>query len=128
MNYIEAEEYLNSFVNYENIPGISYASPDYDLRHVEEVLHQIGNPHLAARTVHIAGTKGKGSVAAMIAQVLTDSGYKTGLYTSPHLHNLRERIKVDGTLISEEAFAELMTKLKPYLEAANRRQLTFFEV
>jgi len=128
MNYIEAEEYLNSFVNYENIPGISYASPDYDLGHVEEVLHQIGNPHLAARTVHIAGTKGKGSVAAMIAQVLTDSGYKTGLYTSPHLHNLRERIKVDGTLISEEAFAELMTKLKPYLEAANRRQLTFFEV
>jgi len=128
MNYIEAEEYLNSFVNYENIPGISYASPDYDLRHVEEVLHQIGNPHLAARTVHIAGTKGKGSVAAMIAQVLTDSGYKTGLYTSPHLHHLRERIKVDGTLISEEAFAELMTKLKPYLEAANRRQLTFFEV
>ena len=128
MNYIEAEEYLNSFVNYENIPGISYASPDYDLRHVEEVLHQIGNPHLAARTVHIAGTKGKGSVAAMIAQVLTDSGYKTGLYTSPHLHNLRERIKVDGTLISEEEFAELMIKLKPYLEAANRRQLTFFEV
>jgi len=128
MNYIEAEEYLNSFVNYENIPGISYASPDYNLGHVEEVLHQIGNPHLAARTVHIAGTKGKGSVAAMIAQVLTDSGYKTGLYTSPHLHNLRERIKVDGTLISGEEFAELMAELKPYFEAVNRRQLTFFEV
>ena len=127
MNYIEAEEYLNSFVNYENIPGISYASVDYNLGHVEEVLCQVGNPHLAARTVHIAGTKGKGSVAAMIAQVLTLSGYKTGLYTSPHLHNLRERITVDGTLISEEQFAQLMTELKPYFEAANVRQLTYFE-
>ena len=73
MNYIEAEGYLNSFTNYENIPGILYASVDYDLSHVEELLRQIGNPHLAARTVHISGTKGKGSVAAMVAQVLTDS-------------------------------------------------------
>jgi len=127
MNYIEAEEYLNSFVNYENIPGISYVSVDYNLGHMDEVLRQLGNPHLAARAVHIAGTKGKGSVAAMVAQVLTLLGYKTGLYTSPHLHNLRERIAVDGTLISEEQFAELMTELKPYFEAVNVRQLTFFE-
>ena len=127
MNYTQAVEYLNTFVNYENIPGISYASLDYSLKHVEEVLRRVGNPHLAARTVHIAGTKGKGSVAAMVAQVLTESGYKTGLYTSPHLHSLRERIKIDGALISEEEFAEMMTELKPYFEAASRRQLTFFE-
>ena len=69
MNYSQAEDYLNSFVNYEQIPGISYAQPGYDLRHVEELLNRMGSPQLAARTIHIAGTKGKGSVAAMIAQV-----------------------------------------------------------
>ena len=131
MNYSQAEEYLDSFVNYENIPGISYASADYSLRHMEELLHQIGDPHLAGKTVHIAGTKGKGSVAAMIAQVLTTSGYKTGLFTSPHFHSLRERIRVDGSLISEEEFAALMMELKPYFEAINHdpvyRQLTYFE-
>ena len=119
MNYSQAEEYLNSFINYENIPGISYASHDYSLKHVEDFLHRIGDPHLAARTVHIAGTKGKGSVAAMIAQVLSTSGYRTGLYTSPHLHTLRERIRVDGRLISQSEFTSLMTELKPYFDSVN---------
>jgi len=119
MNYSQAEEYLNSFINYENIPGISYASHDYSLQHVEDFLHRIGDPHQAARTVHIAGTKGKGSVAAMIAQVLSTSGYRTGLYTSPHLHTLRERIRVDGRLISQSEFTSLMTEFKPYFDSVN---------
>jgi dihydrofolate synthase/folylpolyglutamate synthase len=131
LNYSQAEEYLNSFVNYEQIPGISYAQPGYSLRHVEELLNRMGNPQLAARTIHITGTKGKGSVAAMIAQVLSGSGYKTGLYTSPHLHNLRERISVDGTLISEAEFAAAMAKIKPFVESMKQdsafRQLTYFE-
>lgn len=131
MNYKQAEEYLDSFINYENIPGISFASPDYNLRHVEELLHRIGNPHLAAKTVHIAGTKGKGSVASMIAQVLGTSGYRTGLFTSPHFYSLRERIRVDGRLILEEEFAALVTEAEPYFEAMNHdplyRQLTYFE-
>jgi dihydrofolate synthase/folylpolyglutamate synthase len=131
LNYSQAEEYLNSFVNYEQIPGISYAQPGYSLRHVEELLNRMGNPQLAARTIHIAGTKGKGSVAAMIAQVLSASGYKTGLYTSPHLHNLRERISIDGTLISEADFAAAMAEVKPFIESMKQdtslRQLTYFE-
>jgi len=131
LNYSQAEEYLNSFVNYEQIPGISYAQPGYNLRHVEELLNRMGNPQLAARTIHIAGTKGKGSVAAMVAQVLSDSGYKTGLYTSPHLHTLRERISVDGSLISEAEFAAAMAEVKPFIESMKHdsafRQLTYFE-
>jgi dihydrofolate synthase/folylpolyglutamate synthase len=131
MNYSQAEEYLNSFVNYEQIPGITYAQPSYSLRHVEELLNRMGNPQLAAKTIHIAGTKGKGSVAAMIAQVLSSSGYKTGLYTSPHLHNLRERISIDGSLISEAEFAAAMAEVKPFIESmkhdASFRQLTYFE-
>jgi dihydrofolate synthase/folylpolyglutamate synthase len=131
LNYRQAEEYLNSFVNYEQIPGISYAQPGYSLRHVEELLNRMGNPQLAARTIHIAGTKGKGSVAAMIAQVLTGSGYKTGLYISPHFHTLRERISVDGSLISEADFAATMAEVKPFIESMKRdtsfNQLTYFE-
>jgi dihydrofolate synthase/folylpolyglutamate synthase len=131
LNYSQAEEYLNSFTNYELIPGITYAQPGYSLRHVEELLSRMGNPQLAAKTIHIAGTKGKGSVAAMIAQTLSASGYKTGLYTSPHLHNLRERIGVDGSLISEAEFAAAIAEVKPFIESmkqdATFRQLTYFE-
>jgi dihydrofolate synthase/folylpolyglutamate synthase len=131
LNYSQAENYLNSFVNYEQIPGISYAQPGYSLRHVEELLNRMGDPQLAARTIHIAGTKGKGSVAVMIARVLSSSGYKTGLYTSPHLHTLRERINVGGSLISEADFAAAMAEVKPFIESmkqdASFRQLTYFE-
>jgi len=131
LNYAEAEEYLNSFVNYEQIPGITYAQPGYSLNHVEELLNRMGNPHLSARTIHIAGTKGKGSVAAMTAQVLTGSGYETGLYISPHFHTIRERISVDGNLISEADFAAAMAEVKPFVEAMKQdstlRQLTYFE-
>jgi len=131
LNYSQAEEYLNSFTNYELIPGITYAQPSYSLRHVEELLNRMGNPQLAARTIHIAGTKGKGSVVAMIAQVLSASGYKTGRYTSPHLHNLRERISIDGSLISETDFAAAMAEVKPPIESMKQdtsfRQLTYFE-
>jgi dihydrofolate synthase/folylpolyglutamate synthase len=131
LNYSQAEEYLNSFVNYEQIPGISYAQPGYSLEHVKELLNRMGNPQLADRTIHIAGTKGKGSVAVMIAQVLSNSGCKTGLYTSPHLHTLRERISVDGCLISEAEFAAAMAEVKPFIESMKQdaafRQLTYFE-
>ncbi len=131
MNYRQAEDYLNTFTNYEQIPGITYAPSDYTLRHVEEFLDRMGNPQSAARTIHIAGTKGKGSVAAMIAQVLSSSGYKTGLYTSPHFHTLRERIAIDGVLISEADFAVAMAEVKPFIESTRQdssfRQLTYFE-
>lgn len=99
---------------------------------MEHLLSLLGNPHLAAKTVHITGTKGKGSVAAMIASVLTTSGYRTGLYTSPHLLNLRERIKVGGNSISETEFAASMTEIMPAIESMKQsgryRELTYFEV
>jgi len=132
LNYSQAEEYLNSFINYEQIPGISYVQPDYSLKHVEELLNRMDNPQLVAKTIHIAGTKGKGSISAMIAQVLSSSGYKTGLYTSPHFHTLRERISIDGSLISEAEFAAAMAEIKPFIESMRKdtafRQLTYFEV
>ena len=131
MNYQQAEDYIFSYTDYEKAP-MPHDPAFYDLRRVEELLTRLGNPHLAARSVHIAGTKGKGSVAAMVASALSVSGYTTGLYTSPHLHIWRERMRVNGGPISEEEFVALVEKLKPEVEAVNRKatygQLTTFEL
>lgn len=132
MNYRQAEDYILNFTDYEKIPGSHYTSANYDLRRVEALLKRLGTPHFMAKTIHVAGTNGKGSTAAMVAEVLSTSGYKTGLFTSPHLHTLRERIKVNGGLISEEEFANLVSELQPEIEAINYKvpygRPTTFEV
>ncbi len=129
--YQQALDYLYSFIDYETMPR-PHDAASYDLRRMDELLARLGNPHLRAKSVHIAGTKGKGSTAAMLASALTASGYTTGLYTSPHLIDLRERIRVDGELISEADLVSLVEKLKSEVEAVNRKasygQLTTFEL
>lgn len=129
--YQAALDFLYSFVDYET--SHQPRSPlNYDLRRMDELLARLGNPHLKARTVHIAGTKGKGSTAAMVASVLTAAGYRTGLYTSPHLVDIRERMRVDGRLIPKADFMRHVEKLKPEVEAVNARasygRLTTFEL
>ncbi len=132
MDYRQAEAYVLSFTDYEKTPGIAYTSANYDLRRMEKLLEPLGNPHLSTKTVHIAGTKGKGSTAAMIAQVLHTAGYKTGLFTSPHLLTLRERAKINNALISEAEFASIVTRLQPLVERMNKEAaygaLTTFEI
>jgi dihydrofolate synthase/folylpolyglutamate synthase len=129
--YQQALDYLYSFIDYETM-RLPRDAIHYDLRRMEELLVRLDTPHLKAKSVHIAGTKGKGSTAAMIASVLSTSGYKTGLYTSPHLGDIRERIRVDGELILEAEFIDLVAKLKPEVEAVNLKgtygQLTTFEL
>ena len=130
-HYQQALDYIYSFIDLEREPGPRSKST-FDLRRMDELLGRVGNPHLKARSVHIAGTKGKGSVAAMIASVLTTAGYTTGLYTSPHLHSYNERIRLDNRLISNEELVALVAKLKPHVEAVNREakygKLTTFEI
>jgi dihydrofolate synthase / folylpolyglutamate synthase len=96
------------------------------------LLDRLGNPQIGRRTVHIAGTKGKGSTAAMISSVLSAGGYRTGLFTSPHLMSWQERIAIGGRPISKAAFAGLVAELKPHVELINKEQahgkLTTFEV
>ncbi|MCL2281372.1 MAG: Mur ligase family protein, partial [Dehalococcoidia bacterium] len=129
--YRDALGYLYSFVDYENSQQVR-SSANYDLRRMEELLVRLGNPHLCAPSVHIAGTKGKGSTAAMIASVLTASGYRVGLYTSPHLIDIRERMRLNGRLISRVALVSCVEQLKPEVELINARasygRLTTFEV
>ncbi|HIE39538.1 MAG TPA: bifunctional folylpolyglutamate synthase/dihydrofolate synthase, partial [Anaerolineae bacterium] len=83
-----------------------------DLTRVERLLDRLGNPHRAYPSIHIAGTKGKGSTAAMVESALRAGGYRTGLYTSPHLHTFRERIRVGGGLISREEVVALVEELR----------------
>jgi len=131
VNYQQAQDYIFGYTDYEKVP-MPHALASYDLRRVTELLARLGNPHLRARSVHIGGTNGKGSTAAMIASVLTASGYVTGLYTSPHLNTIRERFTIDRALITEEEFAAIATRLKPEVEEVNRRatygELTTFEL
>ncbi|UCD08014.1 MAG: bifunctional folylpolyglutamate synthase/dihydrofolate synthase, partial [Dehalococcoidales bacterium] len=129
--YQQALDYLYSFVDYESTPRPRDAE-HYDLRRMDELLERLGNPHLKARTVHIAGTKGKGSVAAMISSVLTNAGYRTGLFTSPHLHAFNERIRADGELIADAEITALVKKLQSEVQVVNEKatygKLTTFEL
>jgi len=132
VDYRESLHYLLSFTDFEKLPGSAYSAANFDLRRMAELLSPLGNPHLKPRTVHIAGTKGKGSTAAMIASALSSAGYRTGLYTSPHLHTFRERMVVDGHMVEEETFADIVGRVRPAVEEVNRRhqygELTTFEI
>jgi dihydrofolate synthase/folylpolyglutamate synthase len=129
MNYQAALDYILSFADYEREPRSAVV---FDLRRMEMLLEKMGNPHLGAIPIHVAGTKGKGSTAAMIASILTRAGYKTGLYTSPHIHDFTERIQIDRVPITKEEFARLVEIMKPQVEAVNKfgvfGQLTTFEL
>jgi dihydrofolate synthase / folylpolyglutamate synthase len=132
LSFADALSYLDSFVNYERQPGVSYTRESFDLTGFERFLARLDNPHHRLKTVVVAGTKGKGSTAAMIASIAQAAGLKAGLYTSPHLCSVRERIRVDGEIVSEESFAALVSELMPHIEAAGmagvRRYRTFFEI
>jgi len=129
VNYQAALDYVLAFADYERLPRSAVV---FDLRRVEMLLERLGNPQVAARSVHIAGTKGKGSTAAMIASMLTESGYRTGLYTSPHLLSFTERIRIDGRNIAEVDFARLVEAIMPEAGAVNQSgglgELTTFEL
>ena len=129
MDFPAAIDYILSFADYERMPRSAVV---FDLRRIERLLARLSNPQNAAKSVHIAGTKGKGSTAAMLASILKQSGYRTGLYTSPHLLSIRERIQVDGQQISEDEFARLAGRIEPEVEAVNTSgdlgELTTYEI
>jgi dihydrofolate synthase / folylpolyglutamate synthase len=132
MDYKKSVDYIFGHTNYEMIPRVPHVQANYDLRRVFTALQLLDNPHLKAKSLLITGTNGKGSTSAMLASVLTTNGFKTGLYTSPHLHTMRERFVIDGGMISEKEVAEITTLIQPCIEAVNREAvfgiLTVFEI
>ena len=123
MTYTQTLDFLFSQLPaYHRIGKAAYRS---DLENTILLDNYFKNPHFKYPTIHIAGTNGKGSVAHMIASVLQEAGYKTGLYTSPHLKDFRERIKVNGEMISENEVVTFVTKHKDIIESLKP---SFFEM
>jgi len=146
MTFPETIQYLESFINYEKILLYPYKE-SLRLERINNFLAGIGNPQDSLRCLHIAGTKGKGSTCAFITYILREAGYRVGLYTSPHLSDFRERIRVlshkpqatshkppiefEG-MISEDELTDLVERLRPAIEKYNQKSkygpLSFFEV
>ncbi len=123
MNYQETLEYL-----YTQLPMFSRIGPPafkHDLVNTIALCDALGNPQTKFKSVHIAGTNGKGSVSHMLAAILQTAGYKTGLYTSPHLKDFRERIKINGNMIPEEAVTDFTKTIKALIE---KIEPSFFEI
>jgi dihydrofolate synthase/folylpolyglutamate synthase len=128
LSHRQAVDYIYSFTNYELTDPAHLPADAWGLDNTRSLLARIGNPHLAYPTLHIAGTKGKGSVAALCAQSLVEAGQRTGLYVSPHLQDFRERIQVDGEWIDPDSLSILVEDIRPHAEALRPDGLTWFEV
>ena len=124
--YQAALDYLYSYVDFSMTKGQIYTPESYHLNNMKILLEQMKEPQLAYPVIHIAGSKGKGSTAAMLASILQQSGYKVGLYTSPHLIDFCERIQINGEPISHERFVSLINTYKPLIESIKKN--TTFEI
>ncbi len=108
----DALDFLYGFINYEAKTGVPYTGEHYNLDRFREFLDRLGNPEAGLNCIHIAGTKGKGSTAAIIAALLSAHGARTGLFTSPHLISIRERFRINGTAIPETDFITFVSQLE----------------
>ena len=124
--YNQALDYLYSFVDYSLKHSSELAKADFNLDRMFALMESLGNPQAKYPIIHVAGTKGKGSVSALCASALQSAGYKTGLYTSPHLLDYVERIQIDGKPITHEQLVDLVDEIKPHV--AQIEKLTTFEI
>jgi dihydrofolate synthase/folylpolyglutamate synthase len=124
-NVAQAAGYLARFTDYERMTGGRYAGQPYDLRRMAQLLDALGHPERGFPSVHIAGTKGKGSTAHFAEAVFRAHGLRTGLYTSPHLVHMLERIRLDGEPVSESRFVQAMNRMR---SAMDRLRPTYFEI
>jgi dihydrofolate synthase/folylpolyglutamate synthase len=124
--YQEALDYIYSFVDYSIERIYRYSADVFDLARVRDLLDRLGSPHTKYPSIHIAGTKGKGSVAAYVSACLQAGGYKTGLYTSPHLQRFTERIQVNYDEIEEGFVADLTDRLREHVPSV--KDLTTYEL
>ena len=124
--YQEALDYIYSFIDYSLKKNFQFSPEKFNLARMRSFLTYLGEPHQQYPLIHIAGTKGKGSVAAMCSSALQAAGYRVGLYTSPHLHDYTERIQVNGCPIPHAEVVALVKEIKPYLDRGT--ELTTFEI
>ncbi|WP_146682187.1 bifunctional folylpolyglutamate synthase/dihydrofolate synthase [Limihaloglobus sulfuriphilus] len=129
-NYDKALNYLFSVTDYERARHMRYNVDTFDLERMSKLLELLGNPHKGKKFIHVAGTKGKGSTATLLARLLQANGFKVGLYTSPHLLSLHERIEFNSRRIDQNELSEMINKSRPvveYMEHVGMKP-TFFEI
>src|SRR6266480_2810847 len=117
--YTKAIRFLNTLTDHERLRIVRYNSSNFDLNRMRNLLRKLGNPQEDYKTVHVAGTKGKGSTCTMTASMLQACGHRVGLYTSPHLCDIRERICINGDMISHADFARLIRMVAPHVNRMN---------
>jgi dihydrofolate synthase/folylpolyglutamate synthase len=123
LDYVQTLDYLfTQLPMYQRVGAAAYKK---DLTNIIALCKALDNPHTKFKTIHVAGTNGKGSTAHMLASVLQANGFKTGLYTSPHLIDFRERIRINGDCISETHVVDFVERITPELESI---QPSFFEI
>ena len=123
MNYKETLDYL-----YQKLPAYQRegaAAYKKDIGNIVAAAQSLNNPHIQFKSIHIAGTNGKGSTAHLIASIMQEAGYKVGLYTSPHLRDFRERIKINGKMISKQNVIDFVLNNKKLFEDLH---MSFFEM
>ncbi|HTF57435.1 MAG TPA: bifunctional folylpolyglutamate synthase/dihydrofolate synthase, partial [Planctomycetota bacterium] len=123
--FSQAVDYLARFTDYERMTGGRYAGQPYDLRRMARLLDALDHPERGFPSVHIAGTKGKGSTAHFAESIFRAHGLRTGLYTSPHLVHMLERIRLDGAPIPEALFVRTLNRMR---RALDRLRPTYFEI
>lgn len=124
--YQQTLDYLYSFVDYSLTRAFRNAPEKFDLARMVDFMEFLGNPHQSYAVIHVAGTKGKGSVCALCANALRSAGYRVGLYTSPHMEDYAERIQINGVPIPHEELIALVNQIRPELDKGT--QLTTFEI
>ncbi len=124
--YKDALEYLYSYVDFSLQKAVTYSPARFKLERMEELMLSLGNPAGEYPSIHVAGTKGKGSVCILCACALQEAGYKVGLYTSPHLDDYAERIQINGEFIPHADLTRMVEIIKPHVAAIP--ELTTFEI
>jgi dihydrofolate synthase/folylpolyglutamate synthase len=124
--YKKALEYLYSFVDFSLQKAVTYSPARFKLERMQALVTSLGNPQQEYPSIHVAGTKGKGSVCILCASALQEAGYKAGLYTSPHMDDYAERIQINGEFIPHGDLAAMAEEIKPHVAAIP--ELTTFEI
>lgn len=144
MGYLQAKQYLESLINYE-IHLHKVDPKHFQLDRIKYLLNLLGDPQQHYKIIHVAGSKGKGSTSVMIATILDQAGFKVGLYTSPHLYDFKERIRIlkkpyrsrrmnelFSDAITEKEITELVSRIKPFISQIHRKKkygrATYFEI
>ncbi len=124
--YDQALDFIYSRIDFSFTKQQRYSEEVFNLDRMRNFMHLLNDPQDSYKTIHVAGTKGKGSISAMIASVLTEEGYRTGLYSSPHMVDFTERIQVGGKMISKDDFVKIVNELYTFVQET--KGLTTFEL